>query len=75
MVKRVLDQPDTGSSVGDEMLRARDIARIFRVSEPQAYAMMSAGKIPTVRLGRSVRVSRRQLERWIEEQSAASLAA
>lgn len=75
MAKRVLERPETDSSATDEMLRARDVARIFRVSEPQAYAMMSAGKIPTVRLGRSVRVSRKQLERWIEEQSAASMAA
>ncbi len=75
MVKEFLERSEADSPVDDEMLRARDVARIFRVSEPQAYAMMSAGRIPVVRLGRSVRVSRRQLERWIEEQSTASLAA
>ena len=75
MVELVRDAPSESAQDADEMLRARDVARIFRVSEPQAYSLMSSGRIPVIRLGRSVRVSRRELERWVAEQSAASLAA
>jgi excisionase family DNA binding protein len=59
----------------DQMLRAEDIARIWGVSLPTAYRMMASGEIPVVRLGRRVRVSRRELERWIERQSQQSLSA
>lgn len=61
--------------VDDELIRADRVAKMLGVSVPRAYAVMASGLIPTVRLGRSVRVSRKQLERWIEEKSAASLAA
>lgn len=66
--------PGTGDQV-DVLLDADDIARIFRKSKPRAYALMASGKIPTVRIGRSVRVSKRELERWIQEQSEQSLIA
>ena len=59
----------------DELLRADRVAVILGVSVPRAYARMAAGQIPTVRIGRSVRVSRRALEKWIEEQSRDSIAA
>jgi excisionase family DNA binding protein len=62
-------------SPADVLLKAEDIAAYFNVSLPRAYAIMASGKIPVVRIGRSVRVSRRELEKWIQEQSQRSLAA
>ncbi len=59
----------------DELLRADRVAAILGVSVPRAYARMAAGQVPTVRIGRSVRVSKRALEKWIAEQSRDSIAA
>jgi excisionase family DNA binding protein len=75
MSEQILATAGTDSSEGDELIRADRVAKMLGVSVPRAYAVMAQGRIPTVRIGRSVRVSRRQLERWIEAQSAASLAA
>lgn len=55
-----------------QLMRAPQVAQMLGVSVPRAYAVMAAGQIPVVRIGRSVRVSRKHLERWIEEQSAQS---
>jgi excisionase family DNA binding protein len=41
---------------------------VLRIARSRAYELMGSGEIPTVRIGRSVRVSRRELERWLEEQ-------
>jgi excisionase family DNA binding protein len=51
----------------DEMLDAKDIARMFHVSLPRAYAMLASGELPVIKIGRSVRVPRRKLESWIDE--------
>ncbi len=59
----------------DVLLDAGDLAQILKKSKPRAYALMAGGQIPTVRIGRSVRVSKRELERWIREQSERSLVA
>jgi excisionase family DNA binding protein len=59
----------------DELWTAKEVAGYFRVSTPRAYALMASGQIPLVRIGRSVRVSRRELEKWIQEQSLRSIQA
>jgi excisionase family DNA binding protein len=60
---------------GCDLMRARDVAMFFGCSLPNAYALMKSGRIPVIRIGRSVRVSRKALEAWIEEESRESLAA
>ena len=42
--------------------------RFLRIARSRAYELVAEGEIPSVRIGRSVRVSRRELERWLEEQ-------
>jgi excisionase family DNA binding protein len=64
-----------GADDADELLRAPEVARFLRVTPSRAYQVMASGQIPVVRIGRSVRVSRRQLEAWIERQSQDSIAA
>lgn len=47
------------------LLYARADLRIVR---SRAYELVADGKIPSVRIGRSVRVNHRELERWLEGQ-------
>jgi len=50
---------------GTQLLRANEIAKVLSVSEPEVYRLMK-GELPTVHLGRSVRVAKSDLEQYIE---------
>lgn len=47
------------------LLTATEVAQLLRVSTSFAYRLMRQGNIPTVRLGRSVRVRSSDLESFI----------
>ncbi len=51
-----------------EFLKVPEVARELRIARSRAYELVASGTIPAVKIGRSVRVSRRELERWLEEQ-------
>ena len=40
----------------------------MQIGRSRAYELVGSGKILSVKIGRSVRVSRRDLERWLEHQ-------
>jgi excisionase family DNA binding protein len=48
------------------LLRATEVADLLGVSRAKAYELMASETIPTLRIGRSVRVPRAALEAWIE---------
>jgi excisionase family DNA binding protein len=49
------------------LLRAKDISLILNISRSYAYLLMQSGELPTVRLGRSIRVRPQDLEVFIEQ--------
>ena len=51
-----------------EYLKVPEVARMLRVARSRAYELVANGTIPAVRIGRSVRVSRKELERWLDGQ-------
>lgn len=51
-----------------EWLKVPEVAQVLRIARSRAYELVAEGEIPSVRIGRSVRVSRRELERWLEGQ-------
>ncbi|MEW6406633.1 MAG: helix-turn-helix domain-containing protein [Chloroflexota bacterium] len=52
---------------GEHLLKGDEVARILNISRSQAYKLMQQGEIPTVRIGRSVRVRYESLWNFIEE--------
>jgi excisionase family DNA binding protein len=48
-----------------------EVATYLRISRQKAYAMAASGELPTIRMGRSVRVRRDRLEAWLDQQSQA----
>jgi excisionase family DNA binding protein len=48
------------------LLTAEQVAERLQISQSFAYTLMSRGEIPTVRMGRSVRVRPQDLEKYIE---------
>lgn len=51
-----------------EYLKVPEVAQVLRIARSRAYELVTDGTIPAVRIGRSVRVPRRELDRWLEEQ-------
>jgi len=50
-----------------EILTVPEVARFLKISRSKAYRLVERGEIPVLRIGRNVRILRRDLERWIEE--------
>lgn len=48
-------------------LTVPEISVELRIARSKAYDLVASGSIPAVRIGRSLRVRRRDLERWLEE--------
>lgn len=51
------------------VLRVEEAAALLSVSRAQAYALIARGEIPSVRVGKAVRVPRRALEAWLDAQT------
>ena len=52
----------------EEYLKVSEVAEFLRIGRTRAYELVSSGEIPSVRIGRNIRVSRKELERWLEGQ-------
>jgi excisionase family DNA binding protein len=57
------ERPEPGTPL---LLRVPEAARLLSVSRSTLYQLVAAGEVPVVRVGRSVRVVRRELERWVQ---------
>lgn len=51
------------------LLRVSEAARLLSISRSTAYQLVAARAIPTVRIGRSVRIPRKQLDQWINDRA------
>ena len=51
------------------LLTVGETAALLNVSKNSTYSLMREGTIPHVRLGRSIRVPRFGLERWVADQA------
>ncbi len=51
-----------------EFLRIAEVAQELRIARSRAYELVANGTLPAVKIGRSVRVRRKELERWLEGQ-------
>jgi len=53
------------------LLRDREAAELMSISREKAYLMIRSGEMPgIVRIGRSVRIHRPTLVRWLEERAS-----
>ena len=57
------DQTREGS---DEWFTQAGLGEWLKVSKTTVYRLISGGQIPSYRLGRAVRIRRRDVERWLE---------
>ena len=52
------------------LLRVSEVAEALGISRSHCYELIQAGKLPTIRLGASVRIPRAWLTRFVEEETA-----
>ena len=58
-----------------EMLRPRDVSGMLGVTPAGVYKMVREGRLPFVRLGRSIRIPRAAWDTWLANKSRTALAA
>jgi len=64
----------SSTTIEPQTFSVAQAADYLGVSRSKAYEMCSlGGELPTVRLGRTVRVPRRHLEEWLDRQVTATL--
>ena len=51
----------------EKLLTAIQVAEILNISKAGAYNLMQRGQLPSLKIGRSVRVILRDLEQFIQE--------
>ena len=54
------------------LLKAAEVSVTLGLSRTKTYALMASGELPTLRIGRSIRVPRAALQKWIEQQTAST---
>ncbi len=54
------------------LLRAEEVQKVLGLGRSKVYEMMAAGELPTVRIGRSVRVPAAALAEWVKSRIALS---
>lgn len=50
-----------------KLLKAKDVAEVLNVSRSMAYRLMQYGNIPTVHLGKAIRVRPEDLDAYIRK--------
>ena len=51
-----------------EWLTLREMQEILGIGKTKGYELVATGALPSVRIGRSIRISRKELERWLDQQ-------
>lgn len=54
-----------GVTVERELLTVAEAAGVLRIGRTKCYELVAAGVLPTIRIGRAVRIPRRALDGWI----------
>lgn len=60
----------TSNALDDRLLTVKEAAAYLGYAEGTIYNKVGAETIPFVRLGRTVRFRRSELDRWIDEQTS-----
>jgi excisionase family DNA binding protein len=53
---------------GQEWLTLRQVQEILGIGSTKAYELVATGVIPSIKIGRSIRVNRQELDGWLDTQ-------
>jgi excisionase family DNA binding protein len=69
----VIRAGDSQEKVMAEVMSARELAALLGLTENTVYKKVRRGEIPAVRIGRSIRFPRKQMEDWLQSQTRAEI--
>jgi len=52
-----------------EWITLKDMERLLGIGSTKAYELVTSGEVPSVRIGRSIRINKQELEGWLERQT------
>lgn len=61
----------TTNSTEQLLYSVQDVAALLSMSPSNIYRLVNAGTIPIIRLGKSIRIKRDDLEAWVESMESA----
>ena len=50
------------------LLKPMEVAEILRIGRSMVYGMLATGELPSIKVGRCIRVPKASLEKWISDQ-------
>ena len=62
-----MDNPVIESNPSAPLLKPQDVALRLKISRAMAYRLLTTGELPSVRIGRIVRVRETDLEAYIQK--------
>lgn len=68
LADRVLPATDRGHSDATLLLRPAEVAETLGISRSKVFELLAKQELPSLHIGRSTRVPRPQLEKWIQAQ-------
>ena len=51
-----------------EWLSLKDVQQLLGIGKTKTYELVTTGELPAVRIGRCIRVNRRELDEWLLDQ-------
>jgi len=51
-----------------EWLSLKDVQQLLGIGKTKTYELVTTGELPAVRIGRCIRVNRRELDEWLHRQ-------
>jgi len=53
-----------------EWLTVQEMQRLLNIGSTKSYELIATGQIPYVKIGRSIRINRLQLEEWLDQHTS-----
>jgi prophage regulatory protein len=51
-----------------EWLSLKDVQHLVDIGRTKTYELVTTGELPAVRIGRCIRINRRELDEWLHRQ-------
>jgi excisionase family DNA binding protein len=50
-----------------EWLSLKDVQHLLGIGRTKAYELVATGELPAIRIGRCIRVNRKELDEWLQD--------
>jgi putative molybdopterin biosynthesis protein len=65
---RTNTETEASTTVAEELLTVEQVQELLKVGRTFAYSLVRSGELPSYRIGRLLRIRRRDVEQWLESQ-------